>query len=165
MPITANQIHVRLSGGAANANPLLSLGGIKSSVEAGADLFDRVVEAESTNGRTECRCFYVHNAHASLTLESAVVWLAANTPSDSTVVALGLGTSLLNGTEPAIAGETSTPSGVTFVPAASAGTGIALGNIPPGQSRAVWVRRIVAQGAATAASDGAQIRIDGGYTE
>lgn len=165
MPITANQIQIRLSGGIANNNPLLSLGGNKSANEAGQDLFDKVTQAESTSGRTEYRCVYVHNSHPSLTLQSTVAWLSANTPSDSTVVALGLGASGLNGAEPAVVNEDSMPAGIVFVPASSAGTGVSLGDIPPGQSRAIWVRRIVAQGAATAASDSAQIRIDGGYTE
>lgn len=165
MPIAASQIQIRLTGGATNANPALSLGGVKSSVEADAALFDKVLDTESATGRTEYRQVNVHNAHASLTLENAIVWIAANTPSDSTVIALGLGVSGLNGVEPAIANETSAPSGVTFVPAASAGTAISLGNIPPGQHRPIWIRRVVAQGAATAAVDSASLRFDGGFTE
>lgn len=42
MPIIATDIQYRLSGGAANSNPLTSLGGAKSSVQSGTNLFDDV---------------------------------------------------------------------------------------------------------------------------
>jgi len=72
MPIASADIKYRLSGGAANADPLVSLGGAKSSVDAGSNLLDPVSSSEALAGDIEYRCYYIHNAHATLTLENAV---------------------------------------------------------------------------------------------
>lgn len=157
MPIISSDIKFRLSGGAANSNPLASLGGAKSSVDAGSNLLDNVDSAEAAAGDVEYRCYYVHNAHATLTMLSAKAWIQANTPSGDTALAIGLGTSAVNATEQTVAGEGNAPSGVTFVAAPDEANAVALGDIPPGQHRAVWVRRTVTAGAA-AFSDSATLR-------
>ena len=161
MPIQSTDIVLRLSGGASNAVPAASLGGAKSSVAAGTNIFDNVTGAEAAAGDVEYRCVYVHNAHATLPLDNAVAWLTANTPSASTDIALGLGSSALNATEQTVADEQTAPAGVTFSAAASKGAGIALGSIPAGQSRAIWYRRTVSAGAAAVASDTFNVRVEG----
>jgi hypothetical protein len=158
MPIISTEIQYRLSGGAANSNPDASLGGAKSSVAAGTNLFDAVSSAEGAAGDVEYRCFYVHNNNGSLTMESAVVWIQANTPSADTELAIGVGSSAMNGTEQTVANENTAPSGVTFSAAANEGAAVALGNIPPNQHRAVWVRRTV-NAAAAASNDTATLRV------
>lgn len=160
MPIVSADIQYRLSGGAANADQNASLGGAKSSTAAGASIFDGVAGGESSAGDVEYRCIYVHNNHGSLSLDNAVFWLPVNTPSSSTVIEAGLGTSALNGTEQTVANENTAPSGVTFTAVATKGAGVVLGNIPAGQHRAVWLRRTVTAGAA-AANDGFTIRTEG----
>lgn len=160
MPILTTDIQYRLSGGASNAVQAASLGGAKSSNAASASIFDDVTSGESSAGDVEYRCIYVHNAHATLTLDNAVLWLPANTPSTSTVVEVGLGTSAMNAEEQTVADESTAPSGVTFAAAATKGAGVALGNIPAGQHRAVWLRRTVSAGAA-AASDSFTARVEG----
>ncbi len=52
MPIIATDIIYRLSGGASNTDPALSIGGIKSSTAAGATLYDDVSSAEASAGDT-----------------------------------------------------------------------------------------------------------------
>ena len=160
MAILTTDILFRLSGGAANAVQAASLGGAKSSNAASASLFDDVSSAESTAGDVEYRCVYVHNAHATLSLTSAVAWMAANTPSATTTVEVGVGTSAVNATEQTIVDENTAPSGITFVPAATQGAGVVLGDIPAGQHRAVWLRRTVNAGTA-AASDSFTLRATG----
>jgi len=160
MAILTTDIIFRLSGGASNAVQAASLGGIKSSTAASASIFDDVTSAESTAGDIEYRCVYVHNAHATLTLTSAVAWLAANTPSATTTVDVGVGTSAVNATEQTIVDENTAPTGITFVAAATQGAGTALGDIPAGQHRAVWIRRTVNAGTA-AASDSFTLRATG----
>lgn len=147
MPIINTDIHYRLSGGAANAVPAASLGGIKSSTARGANLFDDVSSAEAAAGDVEYRCIYVHNAHASLTLSAARIWIQANTPSPGTVVAIGLGTAGLNLTEQTVANEQTAPTGVTFSSPADYATGLAIGDIPFGQHFSIWERRTVTAGA------------------
>jgi hypothetical protein len=160
MAIQSTDIQCRLSGGASNASPAASLGGAKSSTAAPASLFDDVSSTEATAGDVEYRCVYVHNAHASLTLIGAVLFILANTPSTSTTVDVGLGTSAMNGTEQSVADESTAPSGVSFSAAANQAAGIALGDIPAGQSRAVWVRRTISAGAA-AYNDTFSLRVAG----
>lgn len=160
MAIASTDIQYRLSGGAGNTSPAASLGGAKSTTAAGANIFDDVASAEAVAGDTEYRCIYVHNAHGSLTLVGATLWIPSNTPSATTTVDVGVGTSAVNGTETAVADENTAPSGVTFVAAASQGAGVALGDIPAGQSRAVWLRRTISAGTA-ATSDSFTIRVTG----
>lgn len=145
MAIANTDITLRLSGGAANASNAASLGGAKSSTVVPATVtnhFDAVSGAEAIAGDVEYRCLYLHNAHASLTLQGATVTVASDTPEASTTISVGVGTSAVNGTEQTVADENTAPSGVTF------GTVATLGDIPAGQHRAVWVRRTVTAGAA-----------------
>lgn len=160
MPIVSTDIKYRLSGGAANTDPLAALGGIKSTTDMSTNLLDTVSSVEAAAGDTEYRCFYVHNAHATLALESAKIWIQANTPSADTILEIGLGTSALNATEQTIADEQTAPSGVSFAAAANEGAAVALGSIPAGQHRAVWVKRIITA-AAAASDDTANLRVKG----
>lgn len=160
MPIQSSDLHFRLSGGATNNISLASLGGAKSANDAGATIFDDVTSGEAYTGDVEYRCLYVHNAHASLPLIGATLWIPTNTPSPSTTLDVGVGTSAMNGTEQTVADENTAPVGVTFAAAATQAAGVALGDIPAGQSRAVWLRRTVSAGAA-AFNDSFTLRVSG----
>jgi hypothetical protein len=83
-----------------------------------------VSSQESNDWDTEYRCIYVVNTHASLTLQNAKVWISSNTPSSSTEIQIGLGSSAINGTEQTPGSESTTPSGVTFSLAASGHTSV-----------------------------------------
>lgn len=159
MPIISTDIKYRLSGGAANSSPAASLGGAKSSTEVSSDLFDDVSSGEAASGDTEYRCFYVHNNHGSLTMENSKVWIQSNTPSADTTAAIGVGTAAINGTEQTVADESTAPSGVSFSSPTSEGTALSLGNIPAGQHKAVWVRRVVNASAAAYNSDTFTLRV------
>ncbi len=158
MPIISTDIQLRLSGGAANADPNASLGGAKSSTQWSSAIFDNVGSAEAAAGDTEYRCTYVHNNHGSLTMLSPKVWIQSNTPSADTTVAIGAGTAAVNATEQTVADEQTAPSGVSFSEPANEGAAITLADIPPGQHKAVWIRRTVTAGAA-AANDGFTLRV------
>lgn len=149
MPVLNTDLTFRLSGGAANTNPLTSLGGAKSSQVISfpsSTLFDTVTGAESAAGLTEYRCIYFHNASAQ-TAFGVVVWIPTNTAGNR--INIGLGTSALNAQEQGpLATEATAPSGVTFVAAATQGAGISLGDVPAGQHRAIWIRRTVGAGTA-----------------
>lgn len=160
MPIISTDIKYRLSGGGANTDPALSLGGAKSSTDAPSGLLDTVSSVEAAAGDTEYRALYVHNNHGTLTLEGAKLWVQANTPSADTTIEVGVGTSAVNATEQTVANEGVAPSGVTFVAAANEAGAITLGDIPAGQHRAVWIKRIVTAGA-VASSDTATLRVKG----
>lgn len=160
MPIASTDIAFRLSGGASNTSAAASLGGAKSSAPAPASLFDTVAGAEASAGDVEYRCLYVHNASAIDTATNAYAWITSNTPSGSTKIDIGLGSSAVGAAEPIVANEGAAPAGVTFSAAATKGAGLALGSIPPGQSRAIWYRRTVTGGAAAVASDPVTLRVE-----
>ena len=161
MPILSTDIKYCLSGGATNQLPAASLGGVKSSYYVTPEtIFDAVSGAESAAGDIEYRILYIQNAHATLSLDNAVAWLQANTPSATTTVDIGLGTSALNGTEQTIADESTAPAGVTFIAASSKGAGIALGSIPAGQHRAIHLRRTINAGT-VAVNDTFTVRAEG----
>lgn len=160
MPIVSTDIKYRLSGGASNTDPAAALGGAKSSTDAASTIFDDVSSAEATAGDIEYRCIYVHNNHGSLTLQGAKVWIQTQTPSADTDVAIGLGSSAVNGTEQTVANEGTAPTSVTFSAPSSFAGGLTIGDIPAGQHKAVWVRRTVNAGAA-AASDSFALRVQG----
>lgn len=157
MPIISTDIQYRLSGGASNTDVNASLGGAKSSTSVGTglhNLFDVVGSAEAATGDTEYRCVYVHNNHGTLTMQSAKIWISSNTPSTDTTVEIALGSSVVNGTETSVANENTAPSGPTFSAPASEGAALSIGDIPAGQHKAVWIKRIINTGAAAYNSDG-----------
>ena len=156
MAITTPDFVTRLSGGAANASGNAALGGAKSAnaMSGSVDgLFDFTSGAESAAGDVEYRCVYLHNENGTDTMLGAVVWISANTPLAGTVLAIGVGTAAVNGTEQTVANESTAPAGVTFSEPASAGSGLALGDIPAGQHKAIWLRRTVTAGSGSSAND------------
>lgn len=159
MAILSTDIIYRLSGGASNSDAAASLGGVKSS-SAASNYFDDVSSAEATSGDTEYRCIYVHNNHGTLSLLGARIWIQTNTPSADTDIAIGLGSSVVNGTEQTVADESTGPSGVSFSTPSSYSGGLVIGDIPAGQHKAVWIRRTVNSGAA-ACSDSFTLRTQG----
>ena len=162
MPIISTDIVYRLSGGASNTDVNASLGGAKSSTDVGTglhNLFDVVGSAEAATGDTEYRCVYVHNNHGTLTMQSAKTWISSNTPSTDTSVEIALGSSVVNGTETSVANENTTPSGPTFSAPASEGAARSIGDIPAGQHKAVWIKRIVNTGAIAQNNDTATLTV------
>jgi len=162
MPIISTDIVYRLSGGASNTDVNASLGGAKSSTSVGTglhNLFDVVGSAEAAAGDTEYRCVYVHNNHGTLTMQAAKIWISSNTPSTDTSVEIALGSSAVNGTETSVANENTAPSGPTFSAPASEGTALSIGDIPAGQHKAVWIKRIVNTGAVAYNNDTATLTV------
>lgn len=167
MPLITGDFVTRLSGGAGNASGNASLGGVKSANAASGTvdaLFDATGSAEAVAGDVEYRCVYLHNGNGSSTMLSAVAWISANTPNANTTLAIGVGSSAVNGTEQTVADESSAPAGVSFSEPATQGAGIALGDIPAGQHRAIWLRRTVTAGAGASANDTWTLNYAADYT-
>lgn len=166
----ASDIQKRLSGGASNNDPNLSLGGKMSSTSivnnALQNLFDNVSSAERASGVTDYRCFYLMNAHSTESLEDAVIFISAQTPSEDTDIEIGLdpagvGDGDTTGVATDIPDETYPPDGVAFSAPANAGTGLSIGTMGPGDAVAVWVKRTVEPGAAAASNDPFTLRVIG----
>jgi hypothetical protein len=166
MSVIASDIQYRLSGGAANADPSLSLGGAKSSVQiqdaVDNNLFDDVSGDEHAAGDVEYRCLYIHNGHATDSLLAAKVWIASDSSGADSDLSIGVGTAAVGAVEQTVANEGLAPSGVTFSDAAvSRVTGLSLGTLPAGSHKAVWLRRTISPGTTPQAADTAQIQAGG----
>lgn len=166
MPIASSDIDFLLSGGSSNSDPDASLGGVISSTEVDDNvdnnLFDDVSGAEHTAGDVEYRCIYVKNSHGSLTLTDAVVWIQSDTSGADSDISIAVGTAAVNGTEQTVANESTAPTGVTWSDAAtSRATGLALGDLPAGQHKAVWIRRTISAGSTPQAADTCSIQAGG----
>lgn len=160
MSIISTDFILRLSGGASNADGNASIGGAKSSqaVSSSADaLFDAVSAAEAATGDTEYRCVYLHNANATDTMTNAVVYISSQTGSANTSLEVGVGAAAINATETAVANESTAPAGVSFSAPSTVGAALALGSIPPGQHKAIWLKWTVDPAAAATASDPATL--------
>lgn len=126
------------------------------------NLFDDVSGAEAAAGDTEYRCFFVLNNHATLTYQGATVAVQSETSGGASVtlaldnIAVSAkGSSSAQATT--IADESSAPSGVG---AFSAGP-LTIGDIPPGQCKGIWVKRVVLAGAAVTNPDTGVFRFSG----
>jgi len=165
MAILAGNLEVHLSGGAGNTDPDASLGGVISPTEivdaTPHNLFGEIDGDMAAAGGTTYRCIYAKNAHGSLTWKAVKTWISSQTPSASTSIEIGIGTSAAGGTEQTIANETTSPVGVSFASPSAKAQGLALGDIPAGSHKAIWVKRVVTAGASAYTNDGSVIRIEG----
>ena len=165
MPIVADDIKFALSGGAINTDPDSSLGGIISSTLIVTsqlhNLFDLVTSSESQTGDTEYRCLYIKNSHGTLDLFNAAVYIQFQTPSPDTSAKLALGSSIINGVEPTIANENTSPVGLTWESQTGTSNALAIGDIPAGGHKAVWLERTVNPGSAAYNSDMVSLQVVG----
>lgn len=162
MAITATDIEYHLSG--AGGTGATSLGGAIHATAVPAtvnDFFDLVSGAEAASGDTEYRCFYVKNAHGTLTLYGAKIWINSNTPSADTSVEIALGTSAVSGVEQTVANESTAPTGVSWSAAANEGAALSIGDLAAGAWKAVWVKRIVGVSASAYTNDTFTVTVKG----
>lgn len=169
MPIVASDIVKRLSvtaaaGDTTSSTPATSLGDqVATTVITDAtlnNLFDDVSGAEAAAGVVDYRCIFILNNHASLTATSATVTVLSQTAGGGTIdiATDNIAPSAKGSASPqatAIANETTAPTGVS---AFGAGP-LALGDLPPGQVKGVWIRRTVTAGASALNPDGVILRV------
>jgi hypothetical protein len=148
---------IRLSGGAANANPDASIGGAVSSVNAGASLFDNVTNGERTAGLVDYRLVYVHNDDSA---DGSVVAYVPSNLEAGREIAVGVPTQAAGVTVTAVSNDQTAPAGVTFSAPTTAGAGLSLGTIPAGSYRGLWLRRTVASGTAVDPTNSATVRLE-----
>lgn len=176
MPIVATDLVYRLSttSGAAGdslaqASPNSSLGKyVSTSVFASGTngLFDNITGDENAASAVDYRCVFILNNHATLTLENAVVWVNSQVAGGA-VVAIATDNVAASAKASAVAQaalvatELTAPTAVSaFSAPTTKATGLPLGNLGPGQVKAVWVRRSAANTAAINA-DGFEIACAG----
>ena len=156
MAVIEADFEKRLSGGASNSDGDAALGGVKSTNAASTSidaLFDATAAQEAVDGSVEYRCIYLHNGNGSDEMTNAVVYMSANTPLGTTTIDIGVGSAAINAAEQTVANETTAPSAVSFSAPTTAGAGLALGDIPAGQHKAIWLRRTISAGSGSSAND------------
>ncbi|HEY6019033.1 MAG TPA: hypothetical protein VIY48_03810 [Candidatus Paceibacterota bacterium] len=172
MPIVTADIKIKLStksGAAGNslaqADVNASLGKYISTTELVTatinNLFDNVTGAENAASGVDYRCLFIHNSHATLSLENTAIYISSQVAGGTTlaiavdnIAASAIGSSSAQAFTAST--ETTDPSAGTgaFSSPSTSGTALLLGIIPAGFCRAFWVRR-------TAANTGA-VNADGG---
>ena len=167
MPIADTDISLRLSGGASVTDPNLALGGAMSTVAGGivtTDVTNNVIRditsGEAASGITLYRGLYWDNEHGSLTYIAPFMWIASQTSSGDTDLAMAIADEPKNTAIETIANETTAPVGPSFSAPASKGAGISVGDLDAGDNRGFWLRYTV-NAAATAALDTMTIAIEG----
>lgn len=172
MPIAGSDIVFRLSvvtgsaGDSTASTPNASLGKYVSSTAIVAatidNLFDDVSGAEAAAGSVEYRCFFVLNNHATLTLTNPVLSINSETAGGGTIntatdnIAVSAkGSASAQAAQ--IANETTAPTGVS----AFGTSNLSLGDLAPGQVKAVWLKRTVTAGAGAVNPDGVVLRVTG----
>lgn len=166
MPIVQADISFQLAGGAANANPNLSLGGAISAnaiVDAALhNLFDIVDGDEAAAGDSEYRCLYIKNNHATLSMLSTSLFVLTESPSADSDELIALGSSAIGGVEQTVADESTAPSGVAFAQANGLANALVMGDIPAGSWKAFWIRRDILAAASAVNNDSSvfQVKFD-----
>lgn len=129
------------------------------------NLFDDVTGDENAASNVDYACYFVHNNHATLTWQNVVAWLSAEVAGGAST-AIGVDSTAASAIGSAsaqavsVANDLTAPASVSFTSPTTKGAGISIGSIPPGQCRAIWVRRTAANTAALA-SDGVTVRFEG----
>lgn len=178
MPIVSSDIKIKLSTKSGSAGNSLTQPDVNSSLGKFIstsdivtatlnNLFDNVTGSENVASAVEYRCIFIHNSHGLITLENAGIYISSQVAGGTTVAiavdniaASAIGSSSPQAFEASL--STTDPSASTggFSSPSTGLTALALGNIPAGFCRAVWVRRTAANTGAVD-SDGGVLVIQG----
>lgn len=129
------------------------------------NVFPDVTGDENAASNVDYQCIFVHNNHATLTLQNTVAWLSAEV-AGGTTIAIGVdpaAASAVGATvaqAATIANKNTAPTGVTFSAPTTKAAGVAIGNLAAGNVRAIWIRR-TASNTAALNNDGATLRVEG----
>lgn len=148
------------SGNSTASTPAGSLGTwVSTTPWAGGsanDLFDDISGAENAASTADYRCVFIYNANTANALQNAVVYVSAEAAGGANVaiaVDTTAASALASGTAQALTATSETAPGTPVTSLAystptTAGAGLPLGNIPPGQVKAIWIRRTPTNSAA-----------------
>lgn len=130
------------------------------------NLFDDVTGDENAASNVDYKCIFIHNNHATLTLQSTKIWLASEVAGGAnTAIAtdnIGITPVGQSGAQAStIANEDTAPTGVSaFSSPTTKAAGLTLGDIPAGSCVAVWIKRTATNSAAQN-NDGVTLRVEG----
>ena len=177
MPIITTDILYRgsvLTGAAGNSVAQTTPGGnlgkyVSTTLITDAvlnNVFPDVTGDENAASAVDYQCVFIHNNHATITLQSPVIWVTAEVIGGATtsialdnIAATAVASAAVQATQ--ISNKNIAPIGVGgFSTPTTKATGLALGNLPAGFVRGVWIKRSSANTAALN-SDGLTLRVEG----
>lgn len=159
----AAEVEYRLSGGAANADPNASLGGVMSAnavdSNANPNLFANIGTAEAASGSDKYRCIYITPPVKNYTGVS--IWIDTQTLSDDTKLHLAVAPEGKNADAEVIADEDTAPANVIFTRPTQDYAALALPDLNVGDRIAVWIKRNTKAGAAGYPNDYGRLVVEG----
>lgn len=178
MPIASADILYKLSvatgsaGNSTGGTPGAALGKYVSTTvitdAALENIFPNVSGDENAASNVDYQCIFVHNNHATLTLQDTKAWLVSDVAGGATV-AIGVDPTAASAKTSSsaqavqVADKDTAPAGVAFSAPTTKPAGLALGDIGPGQVKALWVRRTATNSGALN-NDGFTLRVEGDTT-
>jgi len=155
----AAELELRYTGGAVNADPDASLGGVASSVVMAAgplnNLFDNVTPSEASAGDTEYRALSLHNK-GDAAAESIELYISTESASPDSIIAIGQD----SGTQ-SIVDESTAPSAPVIVFSHPlVGSKMSISDIPAGSAQRLWFRRTIDPAAGNYANDLFQLTVE-----
>lgn len=179
MPIANTDLRVRystLADGGGNVNPQanvnLSLGRFISITDyinaTKNNLFRDVTGDENAAGSIVYRCLFIANMHPTITWLDVKFWLPTEVVGGANI-AIGVDPTAASPVGSAAAqaltlpNEFTAPAGVAFSAPGLKANGLSLGDIAPGQCRAVWFQRTATNSGAMN-DDGVNFAVEGDTT-
>ncbi len=157
------EVEYRLSGGAANADPNASLGGVMSSVSIDSNnnpnLFANVDTSEAASGSDKYRCIFITPPAKNYTNVS--IWISTPTLSNDTELHLAVAPEGKNVDVEVIANENVSPVGVIFTRPVQDYNALSLPDLNIGDRIGVWIKRNVKSGAAGYPNDYGRLVVEG----
>jgi hypothetical protein len=159
MPAT---LEWHLTGGASNADPDASLGGVHSSeIISGTalnNLFDDVSVSEASAGDTEYRALDLYNS-GDESATGVVIYMSTETSSSDTSLDFGISDTDEIDDTTSVADESTPPSAHTFGHYLT-GSRLSLAEIPAGSYARVWFKRIVDASAVNTSNDNGTFTVE-----
>lgn len=159
----AAEVEYRLSGGAANADPNASLGGVMSSESINSNnnpnLFANVGTSEAATGSDKYRCIFITPPVKNYT--SVSIWIDTQTLSNDTQLHLAVAPEGKNADAEVIVDENTEPADVIFTRPTQDYAALALPDLNVGDRIGVWIKRNVKSNAAGYPNDYGRIVVEG----
>ena len=148
MAIAASDILLRLSGGASNTDPDLSIGGVMSTVAGGIittnilnNDMDDITSAEASTGIIIYHGYFYENNHGSLTYIAPKFYIDTQSLSTDSAITVIIAPEAKNTAIEVLGAETTEPTGSpVWDTAANFAAGIALGDLNFGDNHGIWVK-------------------------
>ncbi len=160
-------LEYRLSGGASNSTPDLSLGGAMSTTTeitnaTSENLFSNADLTEAADGSEKYRCFYIKKTGAT-TLTDAAIHIRLQTPSPDSKIYLAVAAAK-NTVAGTIADEDTPPTSVVFVTPTDEGSALPIPDLTPNDTAYIWVRWDITANATGWSGDYVEFSINGTVT-